>query len=330
MNNRRTQITPVLSHSQQRWMGLTGSGLFFSGAILGCFSHFLPTFPVANTWGILIVSLLALPIALVLALFGQHLSKPHFHVIGFIGSLILTLSAVFAGPTPLAVGTMGLYLWIPLWICYFFPLWQGMIHVSILSVFSGAVLFSIYGAESLVLWLYVVGTNIVAAVAVGTLAKRNRELARIDALTGAFNRHEWEEAADREVKRAERHEYDISLVSLDLDHFKIINDEQGHAVGDRYLRELAESVTRQLRPEDVFARLGGDEFSILLPNCPQDQMTKIVKRLRTSLPQELSISMGIASLQPEETLESLQRRADQALYQAKNSGRNTYCFAGNK
>jgi diguanylate cyclase (GGDEF)-like protein len=154
-----------------------------------------------------------------------------------------------------------------------------------------------------------------------------------DALTGLLNRRALDTAAAREIARARRRSTPLSLLLLDLDHFKSINDRHGHDGGDAALQVAAQSLTRNLRTVDLVARLGGEEFLALLPDADQHQAALTAERIRAEL--ELlgrdylsksvpkSGSFGVTQLRPDDlSFQQLFNRADQALYQAKNNGRN--------
>lgn len=160
-----------------------------------------------------------------------------------------------------------------------------------------------------------------------------RFLARHDALTGLLNRYSLDEYAGRELARAERGEHDLSLVVLDLDNFKQVNDEHGHAAGDRVLAEAATRLLGVIREGDIAFRVGGEEFLILLPGAGSRRASQVGERLRLSLVKHpfefqgreisVSTSVGVVSYDPlRDDWERMLRRADQALYRAKNAGRN--------
>jgi diguanylate cyclase (GGDEF)-like protein len=107
-----------------------------------------------------------------------------------------------------------------------------------------------------------------------------RMIAQVDQLTGALTRRGFVEQAEREIARARRYSRSGTLVMLDLDHFKTVNDTHGHAIGDRVLQKVAEIIRATLRPSDVFGRLGGEEFGILLPETAGDEAAAGIERLR--------------------------------------------------
>ncbi|WP_017939343.1 GGDEF domain-containing protein [Zestomonas thermotolerans] len=158
-----------------------------------------------------------------------------------------------------------------------------------------------------------------------------------DPLTGTGNRIAMDQALQREVDLARRSLQPLSLLMLDLDHFKRINDTHGHGVGDEVLRSVAGALKRQLRNVDMVFRFGGEEFLVLLSNTSREAAALVGERLRHAVenlqcavegkPLQLSISLGCATLQPGESARSLLRRADDALYVAKREGRNRLSMA---
>jgi diguanylate cyclase (GGDEF)-like protein len=160
-----------------------------------------------------------------------------------------------------------------------------------------------------------------------------RFLARHDALTGMLNRYSLEEYATGEVEAARRRHEPLSLVILDLDNFKDINDAFGHAVGDRVLKEIARRIDNAVREGDTAFRIGGEEFLVLLPGASLDRAREVAERLREALvdepvdhPEEaipVSASVGVVTFEGgSDDWERLLMRADEALYRAKDLGRN--------
>jgi diguanylate cyclase (GGDEF)-like protein len=163
----------------------------------------------------------------------------------------------------------------------------------------------------------------------------HRRAGAIDHLTGIANRRSFFEAAELELVRWRRapHARSLSLVMFDADHFKRINDEHGHPVGDAVLRHLAGLLTRMFRQVDVVARIGGEEFAVLLPSTSLDEAVRGAERLRQAVwaeppevdgqPLHFSVSGGVATMHAGlDTLDELVKQADLALYAAKSGGRN--------
>ncbi|HYR24931.1 MAG TPA: diguanylate cyclase [Aquabacterium sp.] len=159
------------------------------------------------------------------------------------------------------------------------------------------------------------------------------QAARTDALTGVASRRAFTEAAEAEMQRALRYRSELSLLMMDLDHFKVINDTHGHMTGDAVLVSFAQTVLELVRKVDLVARLGGEEFVVLLPNITAEQATALAERIRIAVqdrqlqadgqPLCFSVSIGVAQFDPTElSLTGWLARADAALYQAKAQGRN--------
>lgn len=177
---------------------------------------------------------------------------------------------------------------------------------------------------------------IVLSIGLGDRAltmRRDRDMVRAladnDSLTGVLNRRAWSEAAEALLEESVGRP--VALLFLDLDRFKLLNDQQGHRAGDHALIEVAEALRAELRPTDLLGRYGGEEFIAMLDGVVQEQAMQVATRLcrrvhRLEIPvnQEfmLSISIGVAMRNSSDTVETLIERADQAMYQAKVSGRN--------
>ena len=153
--------------------------------------------------------------------------------------------------------------------------------------------------------------------------------ASTDALTGALNRHGFADVAAGELHRAQRYHRSLSLIILDLDYFKAINDRHGHAVGDQVLCELSRLVRDNLRAADVFCRWGGAEFVILTPETSVEDARRLADKLGQRMREfrvdgvpHFTASFGVATYEPGDDAESLFAKADRALYEAKSTGRD--------
>jgi len=159
----------------------------------------------------------------------------------------------------------------------------------------------------------------------------------LDGLTGTYNRRAFMDRAEQEMSKALRHRLPLALLMLDIDHFKRINDEFGHAAGDTVLVEISRLVTKRLRKQDTLGRYGGEEFCILLPGTDAAGAQLVAESLRkaiaeTVLPLEkaatsITVSIGISACQMESAsctldLKQILADADRALYQGKSAGRN--------
>jgi diguanylate cyclase (GGDEF)-like protein len=162
--------------------------------------------------------------------------------------------------------------------------------------------------------------------------------AHIDSLTKLPNRRWLEYAFQRERQSSIENKQPLCMIMLDVDHFKDYNDQHGHLAGDGVLQFISQQLREQLRPHDSMARFGGEEFVVLLPHLSLPKAAQVAERLRFCLaslhqipntqPQlpGVTISLGVAQLTPEDELTCLLHKADQALYQAKQQGRNRVCI----
>ena len=166
-----------------------------------------------------------------------------------------------------------------------------------------------------------------------TLEQELRTLATTDSLTGLLTRRHFLELGMRELRRKLRNDSELSVLVIDLDHFKQINDSYGHAAGDKVLSAIGELCRSQLREVDLVGRLGGEEFGVLLPDAGLELAGQIAERLRQTQasftcshggkPISVTMSIGVSGVGPEEkALENAFSRADKALYLAKEKGRN--------
>ena len=168
------------------------------------------------------------------------------------------------------------------------------------------------------------------------LSKRLREIASHDALTGICNRRYFLEQANIQISRSLRLENECFIAIFDLDHFKRVNDTYGHQAGDQVLREIAQRVKKTIRPYDLLGRYGGEEFIILMCDISRENITAAVERVRKEVEKTpvnfenkeipITASFGIACAAPSNDLNSATKYADDALYKAKETGRNKVVF----
>jgi diguanylate cyclase (GGDEF)-like protein len=154
-----------------------------------------------------------------------------------------------------------------------------------------------------------------------------RKLADLDALTGLHNRRYFHETLAREVDRAQRYQRRLSVVMVDVDSFKEINDRIGHLAGDAVLAEIADRIRQVVRSADVPCRVGGDELAVIVPEVEVGQARQLVGRIQRAVSSQpilragrVRVSAGVADLQPNDTPTSLFERADESLYAAKHAG----------
>lgn len=194
-----------------------------------------------------------------------------------------------------------------------------------------------YGAITRTLIIVSIILTSVLAYVIRRRGLAMEHLATRDQLTGAWRRHTFTERAEAELKRAARYGRPLSLLWFDLDHFKRVNDNWGHATGDSALRSVVRRVMETLRPSDILSRVGGEEFAVLCPETDLEQAAALAERLRESVArlrmrfgnteESLTVSVGVVDFkESRKTLTAMMSAADQALYRAKHGGRNRVCI----
>jgi len=191
-------------------------------------------------------------------------------------------------------------------------------------------------SPAVMLWNTVtrLGLFLVVAALIGSLRavqERERLQASTDPLTELLNRRAFYQVAAQELERARRYQRPLSIIYMDLDGLKLLNDQEGHSAGDKALQAVAQVLSSNLRASDCVARLGGDEFCVLLPEAGQLAAQKAAAKLRLKLGQErlqsnyglpLDLSLGVVTyLSPPETVDELIGKADELMYAAKRTGR---------
>jgi len=237
-------------------------------------------------------------------------------------ALASTLMALLAWQSATAVGVVGLgpaVIAVGLYAAHFFDLPAARAHAAslVLLTTAGAVAARPDGFAAA--WVTVVVSTIALTEAQGRLARSLRTAATTDPLTGVANRRAWEDEAARHLARAARTGEPVSFALLDLDHFKEVNDREGHGAGDALLRDLTAGWSARLRQADLLGRYGGDEFVLCLPATDPSGAREILQQLDAT--NAFAWSVGVAAARPGDTLTSVLARADADLYLQKRSGR---------
>jgi diguanylate cyclase (GGDEF)-like protein/PAS domain S-box-containing protein len=178
------------------------------------------------------------------------------------------------------------------------------------------------------------GKSYVISIArdISTLKAMNanlKKMATTDNLTGIYNRHKFEEIYKTEIERISRYENPLSMIMVDIDHFKRVNDTYGHDVGDNVIKSVVDTVKRNIRQTDIFVRWGGEEFIILCPETDSAKAAVLAEKLRNTIEKttlekvgNITCSFGVTSYVKKESENSFIKRLDSALYRAKDEGRN--------
>lgn len=229
----------------------------------------------------------------------------------------------------------------------FLVTWKGNqgwgLMMSMLSTLTYLIVQSAAGAGSVATAIYFwnaliySGTFVLATLLVTKLQKSHREellAARTDFVTGVANSRYFNELLEREVERTRRYPQPFTVVYIDVDNFKRVNDLFGHSAGDEVLRRIARALKSQLRSTDIVARVGGDEFALLLPSTSQPEACVVISKVRSHLMKAVSLrscpvtfSMGVLTYTfPPYSVSQLIDRADKLMYEVKNSTKDDIRF----
>jgi diguanylate cyclase (GGDEF)-like protein len=311
--------------------------MLLAGAALVMVTVALP--PAAEHSDAVIVGLGAVAgIAGAVLLLLRQPSEPVLGGAALVGTLVITGSTYEAGLAGTGADDNSiLYLWVCLYCFYFLGLRHALAQLALVGAAYGALLIAEAPSETILTrWLTTMVTLLVGGLIVARLrrsvADRAAELtrqARVDSLTGALNRNALGERAAIEFERAERERTPTSVIEVDIDRFKQLNDGFGHPVGDEALQRVAAALAGGIRTSDVVARVGGDEFAVLLPHTSDAEARVVAERLRVAaqrdlrengIPVALSVGVATADGPPRLSFEQLWAAADAAMYEAKRSG----------
>ncbi|HWJ50796.1 MAG TPA: GGDEF domain-containing protein [Solirubrobacteraceae bacterium] len=318
-------------------MAYTAAAMYGAAALDAALESLLPgdpSFAIAP-------ALVALSLVALILLLGPLISR---WALAPLGPLGVGLIAYALATTPGAGDGAVLYMWPVLWTTFFFGRRGAVAIVACIGVADVLALLALPAASAYPgRWVDVMVSVCVVATVALMLVNRNDQLlarmagdARTDELTGLLNRRGFDERALVELARARRNDQSIALVMLDLDHFKHINDEWGHDIGDRVLASTGKVLAEVSRDIDVVARFGGEEFLVMLPDSDSLDAEAFAGRVRTALAESdasglpaVRVSAGVHASSTIRDVETLLRRADTALYDAKRAGRDrTVVFQG--
>ena len=234
----------------------------------------------------------------------------------FIGIPMIAL-AIWAGHVPTAAFIAIIYVMSSLYSFHFFH--------NILSVFVVMMATSSFALVGILnqwqgwqsMTMLLLGSLFTVGVIVDLMVKRLHMLATTDSLTGLFNRHTWDTLFEQEINYVKRERTPLTVMLIDLNKFKRINDTKGHHAGDQVLQEVAKTIKEVMRESDIIARLGGDEFVVLLKNCSLRHALQLKARFQQKLEKIVSASVGLADFETGDTATSMLKRADNAMYQDK-------------
>jgi diguanylate cyclase (GGDEF)-like protein len=272
--------------------------------------------PVGVLWGLAAVGIGG---GLTIGLLAGRLRSWAIHMAVVLAGVLVT---VLAWKSATAVGIVGLapaLIALGLFAAHFFDLGAARLHVALLVVLASAGALAAVPDVPALAWLMNVVSVAALAEVQGRLVRSLRTAAATDPLTGVANRRAWEAEATRNLARATRTGEPLSFAILDLDHFKEVNDREGHGAGDALLRALTAGWARRLRQADLLGRYGGDEFVVCLPATGEAGAREILEQLEAT--HEFAWTVGVATARDGDTLDTVLARADADLYLKKRSGR---------
>jgi diguanylate cyclase (GGDEF)-like protein len=311
-------------------MAYTAAAMYGAAALDAALESLLPgdpSFAIAP-------ALVALSLVALIVVLGPRMAR---WALAPLGPLGVGLIAYALATTPGAGDGAVLYMWPVLWTTFFFGRRGAVAIVALVGVADLLALLALPAASAYPgRWIDVMVSVLVVATVALMLVNRNDQLlgqlagdARTDELTGLLNRRGFDERARVELARARRNEQSIAIVMFDLDHFKHINDEWGHDIGDQVLARTGGVLAEASRDIDVVARFGGEEFLVMLPDSDSLDAEAFAERVRAALAQgdavglpSVRVSAGVYASSAIGDVEAMLRYADTALYDAKRAGRD--------
>ena len=315
-----------------------------AGGLLAGISVALPPAATHSETALIVISALVIAMGVFLLRTREPAGELWLDCAAALGTVLVTAATWAGGPGTGTGANEILYVWVCLYSFYFLSLRHALGQLAFVGL-AYAWLLRQEGVPvdvALNEWLITLSTLLLAGLLVARLRTSLRgvvselsQRARHDSLTGLLNRQEFEERGAVELARQRRDGSQMSLIAIDIDNFKALNDSLGHPAGDRVLRRVSTVLEAGTRRVDAVARVGGDEFLVLLPGTGEEAAQQIAERLLIATrdsaeadEQGLSVSLGVAVGGPESsTLLALWAAADEALYAAKRSGGDRVAIA---
>jgi diguanylate cyclase (GGDEF)-like protein len=289
------------------------------GGLMCLFAAAFPISKTAPTTLATVIGIILLCGAAALLRFGGRLPMRALQAAAITGTLINTVLVANCTTNYGAALNSFAYLWIGIYAGQFFEQRAARFQAAVLVVASGVALWLSGLPGMITAWALVAGSSVLATEALARLNSRLREQLVTDPLTGLLNRSGFVAEAERMRSVADRAQLPISIALIDLDQFKQVNDQQGHAAGDELLIELGRDWLAELRGSEVLARFGGDEFALALVGTGRAGAEEALRRLRRASAADWSV--GVVEWAPGESLDRAMARADEELYRAKRDSR---------
>ena len=294
--------------------------IYCTAGLVGVLTPLFPQEPEVQTAQVQALAAAALVTGLALLRWGRHLAPWSAHLLVLGGTAAIALAVAWSGPTPTGIALNCFFIFVALDCGLFFTRVVGWLHLAVaLAACVGGL--AAQSPTAVGAGVITSVTALIVAAGTGWLV-RMAAAANVDPLTGLSNRRHLDEALQAAVERSDRTRTPLSVALLDLDHFKAVNDTQGHAEGDGLLQSVTSAWTPLLAPGQLLARQGGDEFVLVMPGARLDEAVSTAERLRRAMPAGSTCSVGVAQHWHGEGARPLLRRADAALYQVKRTGRD--------
>jgi diguanylate cyclase (GGDEF)-like protein len=303
------------------WLAL----LTFGGAVVALSVNVVPYWPVAHPTVDHAIGWVMVPIALAMWLARRHASLPTIHGGLLVGICCITGSVWAAGPSAESQAPALFYGFLSAFACVYLRRRQAFGYLAFAGALYLGALLTHWRPAMASQWVATMIAISLPCLTISVLVERLRGLSLHDPLTGLANRRLLEEFLPPAISRAARDGSGLTVVAIDLDNLKTVNDTAGHAAGDRMIIEATRRWSASLRSADLLARVGGDEFVVVMSDCGLRNGEAAVERLRETTP-DVRFSAGLAVYEGEEGHQLL-HRADAALYVAKNSGRGRTVLA---
>jgi diguanylate cyclase (GGDEF)-like protein len=321
-----------------RWLAVRVFGIIgVAGGALALLTAALPPPAEGSEALICAVGAVSLLTGAVLLLLRPRLDDLPLAVLAVLGTVLITVTTREGGAAGGTAANEILYLWISLYVFYFFGFRTAVLELAAVGAGFAWLLssFEVPLQQAVTEWLVVMTTLFISGIIVARIRAHMylhvRELnkrARRDSLTGLLNRAALEERVALERSRADRDGSPLSLLVVDIDEFKDLNDTLGHGRGDAVLKEVAAALVLSTRGHDAVARIGGDEFAVLLPGAPEAAARTVAEGLRSEVSRALrrendgvTVSVGYATIKPPlPQFDELLELADSAMYVGKRAG----------
>jgi GGDEF domain-containing protein len=289
----------------------------FAGAVSSLAAALFPSSSEAPVELFRLVAVLALACSILLWWLGDRVPRWLLNVAVAGGTLAISVLIARAATGVSTVVTATDYIWMGVYVSFFFSRVAARLHLALIAVaFGVALLVNSHGVPSEA-FVLMAASIIVASETIGRQSERLRHEAHTDPLTGLLNRKGLASAAERAFALADRTGIPLTMGLVDLDDFKLVNDRDGHAAGDRLLVKMTRTWSDELQAGDIFARLGGDEFLVVLVGSNDEEAKRFFERLLFVSPAPWSA--GVIKRTIGENLSACLARADNALYESKRT-----------